>query len=146
MGSVCGCVSQWSVQRAPGDTMSTAWKHVVPMLQVNDVNETIAYYQEALGFALETVWPDTSAPRYATVSRGDITFVFTTDLGTSEGSFIAEKGNGVVLCLLVDDIDAVYSELAARGAIIVQDLVEFAGRRQFSVGDINGYVLAISEA
>jgi len=34
----------------------------------------------------------------------------------------------------------------AQGAIIVQDLVEFAGRRQFSVGDINGYMLAISEA
>jgi len=126
--------------------MSTAWKHVVPMLQVNDVNETIAYYCEALGFVLGGVWPDAGAPRYATVSRGEITFAFTTDLGTSEGSFIAEKGNGVVLYLLVDNVDAAYKELLAQGAIIVQDLVEFAGRRQFSVGDINGYMLAISEA
>jgi len=125
--------------------MATSWKHIVPMLQVNDVNETVAYYQEALGFTLETTWPDATTPRYAVVSRGDIHFVFTTDLGTSEGSFIAEKGNGVVLYLLVDDVDAVYDELSARGAIIVQDPIEFAGRRQFSVGDINGYMLAVTE-
>ncbi|MGC9358821.1 MAG: VOC family protein [Anaerolineae bacterium] len=122
------------------------WKQVVPMLQVNDVNETIAYYREALGFVLGLVWPNASDPRYATVSRGEITFAFTIDLGTSEGNFIAEKGNGVVLYLLVEDVDAAYEELSSRGAIIVQDLVEFAGRRQFSVGDINGYMLAVSEA
>jgi uncharacterized glyoxalase superfamily protein PhnB len=129
-----------------GGAVSTGWKHVVPLLQVNDVNETIAYYVEALGFVLGHVWPDVGAPRYATVSRGDITFALTTDLGTSGGSFIAEKGNGVVLYLIVDDVEAAYEELASRGAIIVQALVEFAGRRQFSVGDINGYMLAVSEA
>jgi len=43
--------------------MSTAWKHVVPMLHVNDVNETIAYYCEALGFVLGAVWPGAGAPR-----------------------------------------------------------------------------------
>ncbi len=126
--------------------MSTAWKHVVPMLQVNDLNETIAYYCEALGFVLDTVWPDASMPRYATVSRGAISFAFTIDLGTSEGNFIAEKGNGIVLYLLVEDVEAAYQDLSSRGAIIVQELVEFAGRRQFSVGDINGYMLAVTEA
>jgi hypothetical protein len=35
--------------------------------------------------------------------------------------------------------------LEARGAIVVQDMVEFGGRRQFSIGELNGYVLAFTE-
>ncbi|HHX65233.1 MAG TPA: hypothetical protein GX702_10135, partial [Chloroflexi bacterium] len=59
--------------------------------------------------------------------------------------FIAEKGNGVVFYVLTDAIESLYDDLTARGAIIVQDLVELGGRRQFSVADPSGYVLAFSE-
>ena len=83
--------------------------------------------------------------KWAQVSRGDVSFMLTIDLGTSSTAFIAEKGNGVVFYVLVQDVEALLEELTERGATIVQGLHDFGGRRQFSVADINGYVLAFSQ-
>jgi len=47
--------------------------------------------------------------------------------------------------VVVDDIEAAYTEMEARGAIVVQELADFGGRRQFSVGELNGYILAFTE-
>jgi len=120
-------------------------KRIVPLLQVGSVGDTLAYYQQVLGFARDFVWPSDGDPKWAQVSRGGISFMFTVDLGASSSPFIAEKGNGVVFYVMVDDVEAVYAELVERGAIIVQDLHEFGERKQFSIADPNGYVIAFSQ-
>ena len=119
-------------------------KRTVPLLQVNSMSETLAYYVDALGFCVDFCWPAKGPAKWAMVSRAEVSFMFTIDLGTSSSGFIAEKGNGVVLYIIVDDVQALYSELAERGAIIVQDVHQFGGREQFSVADVNGYVIAFS--
>lgn len=120
-------------------------QRLVPLLQVSDMETTLAYYREALGFELDYVWPDAREPKWAQVSRASVSLMFTPDLGTSQAPFIAEKGNGVVLYVWVDRVDALYAELAEHGAIIVQGLQSFGMRRQFSIGDPNGYVIAFSQ-
>ena len=117
---------------------------IVPLLQVGNMTDTVAYYEQVLGFAADFSWPEED-PKWAQVSRGEISFMFTIDLGTSSGRFIAEKGNGVVFYLMMDDVRAVYEELTANGAIVVQELHDFGGRLQFSVADPNGYVIAFSQ-
>ena len=119
---------------------------IVPLLQVSSITDTIGYYQGVLGFTLEFRWPEEGEPRWVGMSCGDVAIMFTIDLGTSSAPFIAEKGNGVVLYVLVDDVESLFEELVARGAIIVQEVHDFGGRRQFSIADPNGYVLAFSEA
>ena len=121
------------------------WRQIVPLLQVGNLAESLEYYTAVLGFEVAWLWPDERDPRWAHVVRGQTRFVLTHDLGTSDRPFIAEKGNGVVLYVVVDGIEAAYAELEARGAIVVQELAEFGGRRQFSVGELNGYVLAFTE-
>ncbi len=120
-------------------------KRIVPLLQVGSLVDTLTYYQQVLGFALDWAWPQEGEPKWAQVSRGAISFMLTIDLGTSSSPFIAEKGNGVVFYILVDDVEAIYAELVDRGAIIVQELHDFGGRKQFSVADLNGYVFAFSQ-
>lgn len=120
-------------------------KRIVPLLQVGSLVDSLAYYQQVLGFTLDWAWPQEGEPTWAQVSRGTVSFMLTIDLGTSSSLFIAEKGNGVVFYILVDDVEAVYAELVERGALIVQELHEFGGRKQFSVADLNGYVLAFSQ-
>ncbi len=122
------------------------WRAVVPLLQVSNLPESLEYYGSVLGFEIVDVWPDAQDARWAHVQRDDTRFVLTIDLGTSDRPFIAEKGNGVVLYVVVDDIEAAYGDLQERGAIIVQDMVTFGGRRQFSIGELNGYVLAFTES
>ncbi len=124
-------------------------QRVVPLLQVGNMADTLSYYREVLGFSLDFAWP-AEAPleeaKWAAVSREGVSFMFTLDLGTSSGFFIAEKGNGVVFYLIVEEVAALYAELVERGAIVVQELHDFGGRLQCSIADPNGYVLAFSQA
>ena len=118
---------------------------VIPLLQVRDMSETLQYYGEALGFSVIFTWPSDGDPKWAMVSRAGTRFMFTVDLGTSLSRFIAEKGNGVVFYVISDEVEALFSEVADHGAIVVQELVVFGDRRQFTVADPNGYAIAFSE-
>ncbi len=122
-----------------------ALQGIIPLIQVGNMRESLDYYCEVLGFALEEVWPEAEDPRWARVSRGGAQFLLTMDLGTSDRPFIAEKGNGVVFYIPCEDLGALYEEFSSKGAIIVQEPVPFGGRWQFTVADINGYVLTFSE-
>lgn len=128
----------------PGEPLARL-SGVVPLLQVGSMSQTLQYYQDALGFSVDFVWPQEGPTRWAQVSRAGVSFMFTVDLGTNSGPFIAEKGNGVVFYVMVDDVEALCAELSERGAIIVQDVREFGGRKQFSVADSDGYVIAFSQ-
>lgn len=118
---------------------------IVPLLQVGSMPDTLTYYQQVLGFSVDFRWPSEGPTKWAMVSRPQVRFMFTIDLGTSTRPFIAERGNGVVFYVLTDDVEALYAECVERGALVVQDVVEFGGRKQFSVADLNGYVIAFSE-
>ena len=118
---------------------------VIPLLQVRDMSETLHYYGEALGFSVDFIWPSEGEPKWAMVSRTGTKFMFTVDLGTSLSRFIAEKGNGVVFYVIADKIEALFTEVADHGAILVQELVTMGDRRQFTVADPNGYAIAFSE-
>ena len=118
---------------------------IIPLLQVGSIPDTLAYFEESLGFATDFIWPADDTPKWAMVSRDDAHFMLTIDLGTSTGRFLAEKGNGVVFYVITESLDDLYRELIDRGAIMVQDVIEFGGRKQFSVADPNGYVIAFSQ-
>jgi uncharacterized glyoxalase superfamily protein PhnB len=117
---------------------------VVPMLQVGNMAESLDYFLQVLGFALHETWPEGEAPRWARVSRDAVSFILTMDLGTSDRAYIAEKGNGVVFYVPCDDLRTLYAEMDERGALIVQEPVSFGDREQFSVADVNGYVLTFT--
>ena len=118
---------------------------VIPLLQVGSLRDTLDYYEQALGFRRDYVWPEEGEPKWAGVSRDRVSFILTVDLGTSSGQFIAEKGNGVVFYIVATDIEAIYEELQVRGAIVVQEMIQYGERRQFSVADLNGYVISFTE-
>ncbi len=119
---------------------------VVPMLQVSDIVESLDYYQAVLGFTVTHMWPDRDNPRWIHLERDEIEIILTLDLGTSSRPFIAEKGNGVVFYIVAKDIETLYQELEEAGAIIVQDMITFGQRKQFTVADVNGYVFAFCDA
>ena len=118
---------------------------IVPLLQVSSLSDSLDYYETILGFTTDSVWPTDGEPKWAVLSRSEVSFMLTIDLGTSKSQFIAEKGNGVVFYIVTEEIEACYAEMDDAGAIIVQDIVVFGGRRQFSVADPNGYVIAFTE-
>lgn len=109
------------------------------------MQESLTYYEKVLGFHIDFRWPSEGPIKWAGISRDDVMFMLTIDLGTSNSRFIAEKGNGVVFYVMVDDVEAIYHEMLEHGALIAQDLHTFGDRQQFSVADLNGYVIAFSQ-
>jgi len=118
---------------------------IMPLLQVGNLQESLRFYEDVLGFKADFFWPSKEDPKWIKISRPNIQFMLTIDLGTSSGRFIAEKGNGVVFYATTGDVQQLYLELDDRGAVIVQEIRDFGGRKQFSIADPNGYVIAFSE-
>ena len=96
-----------------------------PVLHVEDVRATAAFYRDVLGFT----W-DFGDDRYAVVWRDN-----------SAIHFVRGDGNprGVHLFQWVKDVDACFREIAARGADVSSEPKDQPyGLREFGVRDING--------
>jgi len=96
-----------------------------PVLHVEDVKATAAFYRDVLGFT----W-DFGDEAYAVVWRDNSAIHFVRDEG---------HPRGVYLFQWVKDIDAYHREIVGRGAEITKAPTdESYGIREFGVRDING--------
>ena len=96
-----------------------------PVLHVQDVLATAAFYRDVLGFAC-----DFGDDKYAVVWRDNSAVHFVKD---------ATSPRGIHLFQWVKDVDAYYAEILDRGANVTKQPTNQAyGIREFSVSDING--------
>jgi uncharacterized glyoxalase superfamily protein PhnB len=105
------------------------------VLYVKDFARSLAYYRDVLGFSGDFVWGD--PPYYAVLCLGDAAVHL---------NALAPPATSIV-CIFCTGVDALYAELAARGATIKhppQD--EPYGMREFQVTDLDGHLLAFGEA
>ncbi|MBK9124696.1 MAG: VOC family protein [Chloroflexi bacterium] len=115
---------------------------IMPFLSVKDVDESIAYYVDKLGFRVDfnMAGPEGKA-QMAGVSLGNSGFGLAYDPESAKG------GEGVMFMVYVPDdmdIDAYYADVKARDAKIESDIkTEYWGDRVFSVRDIDGYYISL---
>jgi catechol 2,3-dioxygenase-like lactoylglutathione lyase family enzyme len=112
-------------------TRISAWLHVMPRIPVTDMERSIAYYQEALGFRL--AWRHTSG-RLACLASGDIELLH----------LVAWSGEGPPpiqsAYVLVEDPDELCAEYGQAGADIVDPVASRqSGMRDFVVRDPDGH-------
>jgi lactoylglutathione lyase len=122
---------------------------LTPNLMVNDVEETIEYYTDVLGFTLLMTVPETGKLDWAMVKRNDVVIMFQTKKRLSSGlpRMASEKpGGGLTFYIKVDRISEIHEELFNNEAEIISDLEStFYNTIEFSVVDVNGYILTFSE-
>ena len=119
--------------------------YLSPLLAVRNVEETIEFYKNILGFETGMVFPDENNPEYADLSKDGMVMMFL--LAKNMGIGSDEKlGIGVNLYMEIDgDIDEYYAELKNKGAKIVYDIKdEHFGIRDFAIEDIDGYQLTFN--
>lgn len=126
-----------------------------PVLMVDDVNRTVDFYRDVLGFAFvlgvpegsrETVaaWPPAARLAFAMVESGQARVMFESRSAlASEFPRLAEArmGGTVALYLDCDDLDALYARLSETAPFLKAPHTTFYGTRECSIEDINGYVL-----
>lgn len=113
------------------------FSHAATVFHVTDMQQSLDFYQNALGFEATFTWEDPVS--YAVLKRGDISI----HLSKAENSS-TPKGNS--LYVFVHDVDAVYDEFIARGASIENPPKTYEyGMRDFDVIDPDGYQLTFGK-
>jgi len=116
-----------------------------PMLSVDNVDASLAFYRDVLGFEVTFSMPGPGgAAVYGAVRRGDTTIMmgldpdFPADARPHRGAgvnFYIKMGEG--------DLDAYYQQVRSRGARVAEEIGDrFWGDRTFTVLDRDGYRLS----
>lgn len=115
---------------------------ILPFLAVKDVDESVRFYTEKLGFALDVTIPGPDGHNIMAFVRKDDNAI-----GISRDPQLENRGNGVALMLYVSDetdLDAYYEDVKQRGTVIESALkTEYWGDRLFAVKDPDGYHLSL---
>lgn len=110
------------------------FSHVEPVLAVQDVSETIMYWQNVLGFPTKWTWGE--PPSLGAVSWQKIFIQFY----QNETLAIASRGNSIWIRL--QRIEELYKMHQKKNAEIVSPLENKPwGMAQYALRDINGYLL-----
>ncbi|MEM8781217.1 MAG: glyoxalase superfamily protein [Planctomycetota bacterium] len=107
------------------------FRTVMPILRIADLQRSLDYYTQKLGFGL--AW---RVEGFASVQRHDVTIFL------CQG----EQGHaGTWLFVVVEDVDALHAELRQRGATIRQEPTNFPwGSREMNVEDPDGHRLRLA--
>lgn len=134
-------------------------KKLTPNFAVEDIKKTVEFYQNVLGFKLESaVAEDRSGLEteinpakeylYAMMSKDGVEVMFQRidNMAQDIPSFKdAEVGASVSFYMESEDVDAVSEELKEKVEIVKEIETTWYGMRELYVKDCNGYVLCFAQ-
>jgi lactoylglutathione lyase len=121
---------------------------LTPNLMVDNVNETVDYYRDVLGFELAMSNPEKGTFEWAMVQSGDVAFMFQTrsslagDLPLFKDVAI---GGSLTFFVMTDDIEGLHKAVRDKADILQDMKTTLYGMREFCIRDCNGYVLTFAE-
>jgi uncharacterized glyoxalase superfamily protein PhnB len=124
------------------------FKKLTPHLIVDDVNATVDFYHDILGFTLIASVPESGSFNFAIVHNGAVELMFQTGASVVEElPAMAGKlaGTGVALYIDVENVRALHEKLRQRVPLLAELHTTFYGATEFSITDPNGYIVTFAE-
>jgi len=119
---------------------ASEFRRLTPSLLVRDLEHSLAFYRDVLGFTVDTAWPE-GEPTLAILDRGAVSVMIQTGGPGADGE-PAFTGD---LRFDVSDASGLASRLRNEVEIEWGPEVYHYGRREFAVRDPDGYLLIFSE-
>jgi len=124
--------------------MSTSTKTAVvrqlqPLLAVQDIQRSIAFYRDQLGFAMKSQAESEGKVFWCSMERDGVTIML--EEGADEDGPPEGRGRGVSFYFLCEDADAIHAELTSRGLKLSPPAVAYYGMKQLVVPEPDGYYL-----
>jgi uncharacterized glyoxalase superfamily protein PhnB len=116
---------------------ATAIRELVPLLSVQDIDHSSAFYRDQLGFEMKATWVPNGQLTWCRLERSGSAIM----LQQAEDGPDENRGRGVYFYFNCDDIDALYAEFAQRGLQLNPPIVAFYGLKQVYLKDPDGYEL-----
>ena len=124
------------------------FKKLTPNLLVADVERSLAFYMDTLGFARGMTVPDASPFVFASVTSGDVE-VFFNDAATAVKEYPALAGKPLgatgTMYIEVEGVDALHDRLKSSVTITMPLVTQFYGAREFAIQDPDGYVITFAQ-
>jgi uncharacterized glyoxalase superfamily protein PhnB len=119
---------------------SKKFYHCVPFMPVRNLQETIDYYRDKLGFYNEWFWKNMDAG----IARDNMRLLF--NYAPDHVDMINTQDKHFEVMWFVDNVNEIYQEYKEKDVTIASELEDKPwGVREFTVLDINGYYLRIAE-
>lgn len=119
-------------------------RHASPGFTVNDLQNSLAFYRDVLGFWVKEEWKEDGVLRGVELAAGQVRFF----LGQDDWKKGRDRVKGVgfrVYCSTAQDLDALVAGIRARGGTLLEEPVTRAwGTRDFAVEDPDGFKITIS--
>jgi lactoylglutathione lyase len=92
-------------------------KQAVPFLGVSNIEESVKYYVEGLGFEMTYKWIDEGKLRWCWLQNGGAALMLQEFRKEGHDSWVpaGKVGLGVSICFVCEDALAIYREVTARG-------------------------------
>ncbi len=121
---------------------------LTPELLVEDLPKTLAWYKTTLGFEVVFISPESSAPTFARIKRGNVEIML-----FSRHDFAKEipelskvkMGGSLVLYLEVDDIRSEWGRVKDMVKVVQSLHSTNYDSQEFTIQDCNGYHLMFGE-
>jgi uncharacterized glyoxalase superfamily protein PhnB len=119
---------------------------VTPNIFVKDINKTIDFYKQ-LGFSVVTTVPEQGDFVWAMMTSGNVTFMFQTfeSLGSDLPAISRKDGGSLLLYIQTKGIRKLFDQVKDKMIIVKGIEKTFYGATEFSIQDINGYILTFAE-
>ncbi|MGY6650486.1 VOC family protein [Wenyingzhuangia sp. IMCC45574] len=121
---------------------------LTPNIMVKDVNATLNYYIDCLGFKLIDTNPESGQFEWGYVMLDSVGMMFQEEksLKTEYKEMEPLKiGGALTFYIRINDIDSYYDELSKDINIIKPMNRTFYGTNEFAIMDLNGFILTFSE-
>lgn len=119
---------------------------ISPNIYVNDLPATIDYYKH-LGFEVTVTVPEEGDLIFAMMVCGSVTFMFQTfdSLGEELPQVRRQDGGSLLLYLQVKEVRKFHERIKDKVNVIKGLEKTFYGATEFSILDLNNYVLTFAE-
>ena len=124
------------------------FKKLTPNLVVGNVERSLAFYVDTLGFERGMTVPGESPLVFGSVTSGPVE-IFFNDTAAAVKEYPAFGGQPIgatgTLFIEVEGVDALHDRLKPSVKVVMPIVTQFYGMREFAIEDPDGYVITIAE-
>jgi lactoylglutathione lyase len=125
-----------------------SYKKLTPNLLVQNVERSLAFYTDILGFSKGMTVPDASPFVFAQVTSGAVE-IFLNDAVGAVGEYPMLAGRPIgasgTLFIEVEQIEALWTELQPKVTVVVPLFTQWYGMKEFAIADPDGYLITFAE-